>query len=521
MWTPFLYALGTALLHNWVPVGDMGVTALRSWDVLSAHPPLVGAPTRLAGGVYDLGPMQYWLLALPVHLSPAHGVWWGAALWCMLAGSLAIEAALAAAGVLGILIAAGTILGIVAWIPQIAAWYGPAWNPWFGIMFFIAALASGWAVLSGHRKWWPVLAITGSVAAQAHDMYVLSAVSVVGAGFVAVTVSSVKAREYRWAIGGVAAGLACWIAPLVQQVTSRTGNLTALASSLVHRGQGAGVDFGLKALSAATQPPASWWMPIRNLATIGNRTTWFGAMQLMIVGLTLLIAVFVLRSRQAAALSVLSLIISATALLTFSSVPAHILAISPLNYMMVLLFPVGFLAWLAVTTVIALAGWRALRELRSARRGPAGDANADAATAGPRSRRAGWLVAASLAVALTAAGCYGTTLVVSHMRPRPENGVMRAVSSGIRQIERTVPARRVAVTVVGSDVTFRRRVALGLAYALRSAGYTPLFPDTSFALRLGAAYEYRGGPATRVTVTARKNRAARQPVVVSLGSRHH
>ena len=55
----------------------------------------------------------------------------------------------------------------------------PSWNPWFGMMFFIAALAAAWAVMSGHRGWWPALVVTASVAAQAHLMFALASVPVV------------------------------------------------------------------------------------------------------------------------------------------------------------------------------------------------------------------------------------------------------------------------------------------------------------------------------------------------------
>src|SRR5690348_3745776 len=72
-WTPFIYALIRALQDGWIPVSDSAVIALRSWDVLSAHGTLVGEASRLAHGVHDLGPLEFWLLTLPVHLHPAQG----------------------------------------------------------------------------------------------------------------------------------------------------------------------------------------------------------------------------------------------------------------------------------------------------------------------------------------------------------------------------------------------------------------------------------------------------------------
>jgi hypothetical protein len=369
VWTPFIYALIRALHDGWIPVSDSAVIALRSWDGLSAHGPLVGQATRLAHGVYDLGPLEYWLLALPAHLHPAQGVLWGGAVWCMVAASLAIEAAWAAAGELGAVLACGMILGIIAWSPGIAM--VPVWNPWFGMMFFIAALAAGLAVLSGRQKWWPVLVITASVAAQAHLMYAIAAACLVLVGFIAVMVDSLKSGKYRWAIIGIVAGLACWAAPLIQQFTARTGNMTQLIGALRSGGTAqAGFGFGLKALSAATQPPAYWWKPSLlplNLSTIDHRSAWFGIVQLSVTALVLTVAVFVLRSRRSAALAVLSLLTAAAALTTYAGIPAWNLwrPVTDLDYLVAPMFPMGVLAWLAAGYVLVLAIWQATRRLRA------------------------------------------------------------------------------------------------------------------------------------------------------------
>src|SRR5258708_40273526 len=125
-WLPFVFAAARSVATGWRPVSDNAAIALRSWDVLTAHAPLVGQATRLAGGVYDLGPLQYWLLTLPVHVDPLHGVLWGAALWCMVAASLTIEAAWAAAGGLGGGLPAGVVLRAVCLSPAVTplpVWY--------------------------------------------------------------------------------------------------------------------------------------------------------------------------------------------------------------------------------------------------------------------------------------------------------------------------------------------------------------------------------------------------------------
>jgi hypothetical protein len=91
-----------------------------------------------------------------VHVDPVRGVLWGAAVGCMVGASLAVEAAWSVLGRIGGVAAGGAVLVMIAWRPGTAA--KPYWNPWFGAVFFLAALAAGWAVMSGatggFRCWW-------------------------------------------------------------------------------------------------------------------------------------------------------------------------------------------------------------------------------------------------------------------------------------------------------------------------------------------------------------------------------
>ena len=493
--------------------------ALRSWDVLSGHGPLVGEATRLAHGVYDLGPLESWLLTLPVHLDPAQGVLWGGTVWCMVAASLAIEAAWAVAGELGAVLASGIILGIVAWIPKIAML--PAWNPWFGMMFFITTLAAGWAVLSGRQKWWPVLVITGSVAAQAHLMYAIAAACVLLAGFIGVIVDSMRSGKYRWAIIGIIAGLACWTAPLVQQFTARTGNVAQLIDTLRAGSTAqAGRSFGLKALSAATQPPTYWWklpLPPLKLSTIDQRAAWFGVVQLAVTALVLIIAIFLLRSRRAAALAALSLLTGAAALETYSGIPASNLGRAPtdLSYLMAPMFPMGVLAWLAVGCVLVLSTSRTMRWLRTrntTRQLASGRAEAARIVTPPWALRIAGPAAVALMVGLTA-------MAAVHIGGplRDQSAARIAVSSASTKIEREIPAQRILLAVKAPNNNYRRQVTLGLAYALRSAGYTPEI-SSSWAFQLGPAYYDDGRPVVQATVSVHSH-GAKIRVVIAGGVR--
>jgi hypothetical protein len=126
-------------------------------------------------------------------------------------------------------------------------------------------------------------------------MYAIAAACVLLAGFVGVIVDSIRSRTYRWAIIGIIAGLACWSAPLIQQFSARTGNMTQLIDTLRAGSTArAGRSFGLKALSAATQPPTYWWklpLPPLKLSTIDQRAAWFGVVELAVTALVLIIAI--------------------------------------------------------------------------------------------------------------------------------------------------------------------------------------------------------------------------------------
>src|ERR1700733_7024084 len=272
-WIPFVIGAIRSVQKESPVISDSASIALRSWDALTPYGPLVGQATQLRNGAYDPGPLQYWLLAIPVHLDPRAGVVWGAALCCLVAAE-------------------------------------PEWNPWFGVMFFLATLATGLAVLSGRRRWWPVLVVTASVAAQAHLMFALASAALVLVALVAAVADTIRARAgYWWAVVGLMAGAACWIAPFIQQITGRPGNLRMLIASLGTR-QPAGTAFGLKALSASVLPPTVGWRPAMSFRlegiarVIGGGTPAFGVAVLALTAALLGLAGRPLRSRRLAARAV-------------------------------------------------------------------------------------------------------------------------------------------------------------------------------------------------------------------------
>ena len=530
IWVPFVYALVRSLQHRWVALSDAAIIALRSWDVLTAHGPLVGQATRLGHGMFDLGPLEYWLLTVPVHLDPRHGSLWGAALWCMVASSLAIEAAWSVAGMLGGLAASGIILGVIAWYPQIAA--GPSWNPSLGAMFFLAALATAWAVMSGKRGWWPVLVVSASIAAQAHLMFALASVLIVVLAFIVALIDTIRSgagyRGYRWAVIGVIAAAACWAAPLVQQFTTRPGNMTVLLNNQGGRGPGAGLTFGLRALAGATEPPAYWWKPLSSLGYLGlvwKSSAGFGFFSVVLVAVVLIIALWMLRSRRTASLAALTLLLSIAVMVTFADIPAASIAattstLGSLTYLMIPLFPVGVLTWLIVATTLVLAGKQLLSQARQRAPAPGGASSRAPGTAmGPLTARTTALVAVPvLAMAALTAAQTDHSPGPARRVPVQAAAALKAVGFASRQIERAVPSQPIALEVKASLPSYQRQLTFGIAYALRTAGYLPEIRP-GLAVQLGPRYAYRGKPMPLVTVFARSGFSAdvaKRPVIVSI-----
>jgi hypothetical protein len=472
-WLPFLAVLASSMRGDWRVVGDGAGIASRSWGVLAGHVPLVGQSTQLARGVHDPGPLQYWLLAIPVHIDPVRGVLWGAALWCIVAASLVIEAAWSVLGGAGGLLASGTILWLVARAPGLAT--KPYWNPWFGALFFVAALAACWAVMSGRRGWWPAGVITASVAAQAHLMFAVASAAVVVLALIVALIDASRAKaSYLWALIGLCAGMGCWAPPFIQQFTSRSGNLTALL-----HGQGlgrhTGFSFALKTLTASAQPPPLWWpmphhgMPAAQL--IDGRPAVVAVAVLAATAAVMFLATFKLRSRPLAALAAVSLLADTAALVTFSHIPVQNRDLTKLGYLLIVMFPVGLLAWFTAGSALVLTVWEVIAWLRGRAAGHAEPHDGHPGAARPWAR---WAAGAAgiAAVPLIVLGSFPSA--VQRVTAFPANTQQaKAVSAASRVIERATPSQPIALAVAGANVHYCRRLGLGLAWALDANGYQP------------------------------------------------
>lgn len=473
-WSPFPVSVAGSFGRSWHAVGDGALIALQSWLTFSRHISLVGQPTVLPGGPHDLGPAEFWLLAIPVRLDPGRGVIWGAALLCLVAASVAIEAAWAVHGETGALLASGLILAIVAWMPEIPV--RPYWNPFFGVMWFLAALAAAWAVMSGYRKWWPVLVFCASLAAQAHLMFALASAGLVLVALMVALASDVNASAgRRWLIIGLIVGAACWLPPLGQQFISPHGNMSALIRA-ASSGRASGLGFAMRALTAFTEPPALWWQRHLGVRTdlygvIQARPTGFAVAVLGVTALVVPLAVVRLGSRWLASLATVSLIADAAAAITFSGISPD--DGSRLSYLILVMFPAGLLAWLTIGSAVLLSSrqWIISRRAGTSRQSAATATQPGTSRSAAQGRLASYGGRAAATALIVLASLHDLGQASSYPGPDATSGQVAAAD---RLIERAKPPPgRFALFMLADSRGEKYQVGTGLLYALTVQGYDP------------------------------------------------
>jgi hypothetical protein len=170
---PVIVATAKAVGEGWVPAADQGIIATRSWDVLTGHAPLVGqysyAGHVIGHTTYSLGPMLYWLLALPAHYgSPAAITWTMAAV-----NVLSIVGAVALArrrGGLPLMFATALAMALMSqsWAAEMLH---DIWNPSAGLFPFTLLLFLCWSLACGEYRLLPLTALVASYVLQANLMY--------------------------------------------------------------------------------------------------------------------------------------------------------------------------------------------------------------------------------------------------------------------------------------------------------------------------------------------------------------
>ena len=360
IWIVVLVPTVLELVRGWRPLySDDATITLRSYQVLSSHPPLLGQYSSISGGsghiLFDPGPLQYVLLAVPTHIDRLQGGLWGSALVCGLVLSVAVEAMWSSRRWLACVLVALAVVDL--------AWTAPSvfdhqiWNPDFGLIFLLASIVLAYAVAVGSFGWWPVLVFTASVAAQTELFYAL-----VAAGLVVVCPflggwHSGRPRRLLWLMIGFGVGLLCWLPSLVQQVFDSPGNLSALVGSRTEAS--VGITFGLRSLGLVVWPsplPGSQYsLSSFSISTIESVPVAWGVLVLAVTA-AIAWAAWRYGRKDLAALAAIGLVCSVLVVVSFASVPsAHTIALS---WLVTMLWVVAYLLALVVV-------WSAVELVRS------------------------------------------------------------------------------------------------------------------------------------------------------------
>ncbi len=225
-----VFAAVLAIAHDWVPLGDHAVFAIRARDVFSSHPPLLGTWTSasLATGVNvnNPGPLYYDALALPTWLvgSAGAGVAVGVALVNAMCGvGVGWVARRQGGHVVGAI--AFAIVAVLAWSLGSEVLLDPT-QP--GAMVFPALVLFMlvWGVARGDVVVLPVLVAVASLVLQTYITYVylvgvLSIWAVVGL-VVSLRRSQATAGDRqparRLVVISLVVGAVCWAQPAWQQL---------------------------------------------------------------------------------------------------------------------------------------------------------------------------------------------------------------------------------------------------------------------------------------------------------------
>lgn len=229
---------------QWAPASDPALMALRSLDVGTPRHPLTGQPSTSSAydgdlgtpHVHHLGPLHFYLMAIPVRLL-------GAALG-MLVVSLAIVAAsvlLSAWAVFRQLgprggVVAAVAIGAITYTTGAASLVNPVSSNIAGYPV-LCSMVLLWCLLCGDLRLLPLAVAVVSFAAQQHLSVVPALAVAVVLVVTAVGVASgrrlrdpaVRSRFARWSVVATAVGLVVWAPVLIQQLFGDEPNLTALA----------------------------------------------------------------------------------------------------------------------------------------------------------------------------------------------------------------------------------------------------------------------------------------------------
>ena len=434
--------------QGWAAEGDTAIIALRTDDVLSTHPPLLGNPTTAgtsgAQDAYHPGPLEFALLALPLRA-------WSPEATGLLIGSALINGASVALLVLFAHRRGGPLFALAASVWAALLLWGlgaeiphDAYNPHIVLLPLGLFAMLIWSIAHGDRVALPAAVVAASLIAQSHAYEVL----VVG-GFGALAGVAMLMRRsttsWRWLVGSAALGVVLWLPPLIDQVKHRPGNLRTLVDEARRPSEPAeGLRFALDGLVDTLAPPFRWLGRQPSFADLhsspgGPRT----AMAVVVLGSLVVLAVVMWRRRRqgSAWLAITALFGLATSTFVAARLPQGIASAAPYNHRH--WWITGSLAWFALL-------WCAADVARE--------------RIAPAARR--WAPAAAVAVTLVVVVAASSDVDIGADRGSASFGALRALVDPVaRAVDGEGP-----VVVVGRGAQAFTSIEPGLVSALSLRG---------------------------------------------------
>jgi hypothetical protein len=511
---PFLVVALVQVVQGWRPTLDDAAIAIRSWAVFTSRSPLLGEytqATRCARHVvWNPGPLLYWMLAVPVRIDADHGVLWGAAI-CAAAGmALCVEAAWAVRGAAGALAVGAFAVVLAATQPDVLV--NPVWDPHFGLVWFAATCTGAWAVGTGHLRWWPVLVLTASIAAQSHLAFALpAAVLAIVAPLAGIRQRLGVGDGWTWLPVGLAAGAACWTAPIVQQLTGHPGNVSLLMRCV--GGQRAvGGRFGLATLASAVVPPPLWFHRASGSANalmhgLTGQPAGVGIAVLAALA-TVGVVAWIAQRRELAVLAAVAFLAAGAAAWEIAGQPTSTI-VSLVEVVDVVLWPVGMLIWgvAAMFVVELVATWGAW----SGRRGSFGRASSPVWAEHGHRLLARWRPRSALlwsaTVVLFAGGTVNAAMLAGGAMNQAAQeaggrGTFRGVSAAAAAAQRLVPSGPLMISVFGPGPYTSLDLLYGTLWVLISEGRQATAPGLYANTISPPVHAVPGEPQVDLTVRA-------------------
>ena len=465
---PVIASTVRGLAEHWMPAGDQAIIAIRSYDVLGSHTPLVGqySYAGLVTGqlTHSLGPMLYWLLALPARFGPA--------------GAQPLTMGIVnAACVVGVLLLArrrggttlmlATALAIALMCRSLGTeTFHDTWNPSAGVFPFTLLIFVCWSLACGEYRLLPLAVLLASFVAQCQLAYLPPAVGMLAIGAGGLFAARPKAWR-RWALVALGVAVVCWAAPVYDQIVG-SGNFSRVVRSATTSTSTLGSSVGWHAAVRAVGLPP-WWL-VRPHTSFDRQHDVRGAqgtlrtataVALLLALLTALLVGLRRRRADVAAGAAIALVLVGALAAVAADTPTVPRLAATLGYTLWWASPAGMWVWLLIAFAAVALGPGALRHVR-----------APALT---------WVLALG---ALTAGAA-----VSAAAGPDQHAGEYAALGTLTRSLNRSVPRDKtvlIAGTLAPSTIIARPTIT----WALRRHGDRVL--GSGELQRLGDYYEYRG-----------------------------